>query len=521
MPLIATDGPSLSLEQIGTGALRPLVARLPLQAVLSLRATSSRLLGCTALVEILGLERLAFPIAIPHAAAVLRSFPALSTLTFRRHSLVRSTDCRLASPLKAAAVSAPSEVAGDSSGCDGTNTRESYALPPVPSPMVPITAPKVLEAGADADADADAHSAVAPYATALPVALTRGRRSSAFYDVKPIAAVSAATAAAAAAAAAATAAAATAAAAAASAAAAAPDGAKTTAAPDGAKTTAAVPPAGLKPPTSDGTSAVMGTITSPKPSLALGTALIEPDGRGAAALGTALESAAAESIGSLLAAADCFGSLHRLALPGNDIFASGAEEIARALGRLAESAASSASSANNAASSAGVVGPAVNARYGAVDAGAVGPLRLRQLDLSDTKLSLMWEEGRLTQRPELVSKLLKGLGRAPMLTHLSLGGNMLCELAAKAVSTWLCQPSCRLQSLDFSRNPLGDAGGEQLVKALRTNASLSTLHLDECMLTDATCLRAIKALRRNKGSLRKLTLAWNGIEVLAAPLEQS
>ena len=234
-----------------------------------------------------------------------------------------------------------------------------------------------------------------------------------------------------------------------------------------------------------------------------------------------LESAAAESIGSLLAAADCFGSLQRLALPGNDIFASGAEEIARALGRLAESAASSASSANNAASSAGVVGPAVNARYGAVDAGAVGPLRLRQLDLSDTKLSLMWEEGRLTQRPELVSKLLKGLGRAPMLTHLSLGGNMLCELAAKAVSTWLCQPSCRLQSLDFSRNPLGDAGGEQLVKALRTNASLSTLHLDECMLTDATCLRAIKALRRNKGSLRKLTLAWNGIEVLAAPLEQS
>ena len=286
MPLIATDGPSLSLEQIGTGALRPLVARLPLQAVLSLRATSSRLLGCTALVEVLGLERLAFPIAIPHAAAVLRSFPALSTLTFRRHSLVRSTDCRLASPLKAAAVSAPSEVAGDSSGCDGTNTRESYALPPVPSPMVPITAPKVLEAGADADADA--HSAVAPYATALPVALTRGRRSSAFYDVKPIAAVSAATAAAAAAAAAATAAAATAAAAAASAAAAAPDGAKTTAAPDGAKTTAAVPPAGLKPPTSDGTSAVMGTITSPKPSLALGTALIESDGRGAAALGTAL-----------------------------------------------------------------------------------------------------------------------------------------------------------------------------------------------------------------------------------------
>jgi Leucine-rich repeat (LRR) protein len=163
----------------------------------------------------------------------------------------------------------------------------------------------------------------------------------------------------------------------------------------------------------------------------------------------------------------------------------------------------------------------VTARYGAVDAVAVGPLRLRVLDLSDTKLSLMWEEGRLTQRPELVSKLLKGLGRAPMLAQLSLGGNMLCELAAKAVSTWLCQPSCRLQSLDFSRNPIGDAGGELIAKALRTNASLSTLHLDECMLTDATCLQAIKALRRNKGSLKKLTLAWNGIEVLAAPLEQS
>jgi Leucine-rich repeat (LRR) protein len=212
------------------------------------------------------------------------------------------------------------------------------------------------------------------------------------------------------------------------------------------------------------------------------------------------------------------------------------------LGRLAESAASSASSASSAASSAGVhsavpsassassaassagvVGeaPAVNARYGAADAVAVGPLRLRALDLSDTKLSLMWEEGRLTQRPELVSKLLKGLGRAPMLAQLSLGGNMLCELAAKAVSAWLCQPSCRLQSLDFSRNPIGDAGGEQIAKALRTNASLSTLHLDECMLTDATCLQAIKALRRNKGSLKKLTLAWNGIEVLAAPLEQS
>ena len=190
-----------------------------------------------------------------------------------------------------------------------------------------------------------------------------------------------------------------------------------------------------------------------------------------------------ETVGHLLATAACFPGLATLRVPGNDIFASGANHIAHAAIRYHE---------------------------------AGRPIELNQLDLSGTKLGLVWQAGRLTQQPELVRSLFNGLrSAAPQLATLSLGGNMLCEQAARALCGWLVQPHCTLQMLDISRNPLGDAGGDAFANALRMTTLLNTLNLDECMLTDVTGSKCINALRLNKG-LHHLTLAWNGIEVATA-----
>ena len=66
------------------------LGHLPLRAVLSLRATSFKLLGCTELVPAVHLRRLAFPIPLPHAAAILSAFGSLTSLTIERNVIQRS-----------------------------------------------------------------------------------------------------------------------------------------------------------------------------------------------------------------------------------------------------------------------------------------------------------------------------------------------------------------------------------------------------------------------------------------------
>lgn len=136
--------------------------------------------------------------------------------------------------------------------------------------------------------------------------------------------------------------------------------------------------------------------------------------------------------------------------------------------------------------------------------------RLAQPTLCVLSRSLDWRHGRLEQHPDRVCKLLKVMGRAS-LRSLKLAGNALCKQATIALTHWIMHPECLLQDLDLSRNPLGDGGGHQILKGLRSNGSLTALHLDECMLTNAITRKLIKLARANK-SIRKLTLSWNGIE---------
>ena len=175
----------------------------------------------------------------------------------------------------------------------------------------------------------------------------------------------------------------------------------------------------------------------------------------------------------------------------------GAEQIARAI-RLIDGASTPA--AADADASIGTIGASSSVSR--------SPLPLTTIDLSDTKLSVEWRSGRISQQPECVVKLLKGFGRATQLTSLALAGNMLDSSAALALASWLSKPSARLLTLDLSRNAVGDAGGEAIAKALRTNASLTSLHLDECMLTDiAACERRALCAPAPAVRLRRLSLA--------------
>jgi len=246
-------------------------------------------------------------------------------------------------------------------------------------------------------------------------------------------------------------------------------------------------------------------------------------------------------------------TLRVLIAHGNDVFADGAEHLARAVraasqastgstpsaaggdsfadaigsasvptlwllevaapSDVARPASSSSSTAAAAASSSGGLSRDVQTSTTALasSAAVVSGLLLTTLDLSDTKLNLEWESGRIGRRPEPVCKLLKALGKAPQLTSLALAGNELCQLAAQSLGAWLAKSSCPLLSLDLSRNPFGDQGGEALAKGLRTNGRLQTLQLDECMLTDSSARKFQKTLKLNS-RLCRLSLSWNGIE---------
>ncbi|XP_078251527.1 NACHT, LRR and PYD domains-containing protein 3-like isoform X2 [Rhinoraja longicauda] len=78
------------------------------------------------------------------------------------------------------------------------------------------------------------------------------------------------------------------------------------------------------------------------------------------------------------------------------------------------------------------------------------------------------------------------------LTELDLSGNNLGDSGVKPVSTALRNPDCKIQRLRLNNVGLTDSGAEDLVSALRTNPSLTELHLGDNSLTD----RSVPALRR-------------------------
>ena len=176
------------------------------------------------------------------------------------------------------------------------------------------------------------------------------------------------------------------------------------------------------------------------------------------------------------------------------------------------------SSASEAASHLIVAGSTGNAQLVVTGSGARRsplPLPLTTFDASDCKLTTEWVEGRLTNRNDGACKLLRVLGRAPVLYKLCLSGNGLCESAAATLAQWLGRPHSPLVHLELMRNPIGDEGLSHLCRALRTNQTLRTLHLDECMLTD----RAVPPLEiglSNNATLKTLGLAWNGLGAAAA-----
>lgn len=135
---------------------------------------------------------------------------------------------------------------------------------------------------------------------------------------------------------------------------------------------------------------------------------------------------------------------------------------------------------------------------------------------------------------------LSGVLRAKeSLRELSLADNPLGDDGARLLCESLLEPGCRLQSLwlrscnltaaccphlgavlarnqhlqelQLTRNPLGDAGVQQLCQALsQPDARLSDLRLVDCELTDSGC-DSLAALLLASRSLRKLDLSNNGL----------
>ena len=59
-------------------------------------------------------------------------------------------------------------------------------------------------------------------------------------------------------------------------------------------------------------------------------------------------------------------------------------------------------------------------------------------------------------------------------------------------------------------NPIGAAGGAHLGLGLMTNATLTSLKLDNCQIRDQGCKELAMGLRDNK-TLRALSIGLNGI----------
>ena len=452
------------LQEISSELLALILSRSSLQQILALRATSSRLLGCTEVVQTLSFEQLAYPMSITNMAAVLAAFPQLTSLRMARNVL------------RGGRIPADTTIASRPSADDA---EREYVLPPVPSPQL----------------ISDELASSAPASTAEQAASSRPKRKRSAYAEVP---------------------------------------AKRSAAPPAVQTaTGDRPSSGVRDSRADvahagqsncaaSTRRISTRSSSPPapppanpsssdgPEQPLVASATGSSGMLTAPVDDLTPDLSLDTLGGLLASK--VHRLHTLAAPGNSIYAYGAEQLVRGMLRVTQHHATD---------------ETIGALDGDIDdtslASGAPPsltstasiLPLAILNLSDAKLSLDWQGGCLAHRPEPICKLLRSLGRAPLLTHLYLPGNSMCAIAAQALAAWLSRPGGTLETLDLSRNSLGDVGGVVLARALRTNTRLQALSLDEFMLTDATAKKFQKTLRLNS-ALRALSLSWNGIEVAGA-----
>jgi hypothetical protein len=123
-----------------------------------------------------------------------------------------------------------------------------------------------------------------------------------------------------------------------------------------------------------------------------------------------------------------------------------------------------------------------------------------------SKIELMGNKLEGPDISELINHLEINLLR--VLTTLNLAENKIGDIGATAISNYLIEPQCKLQSLTVSFNNISDKGGVQLAQGLGENSSLELLNMDCNNLTDITLAEIERALTANpKCPLFNLSIA--------------
>lgn len=113
---------------------------------------------------------------------------------------------------------------------------------------------------------------------------------------------------------------------------------------------------------------------------------------------------------------------------------------------------------------------------------------LRTLDLDQTELG----DAGVAQ---LFTKLAQHVPEKPLaLRHIYLNSIGIGVEGAKAIAEYLASPTCLLESIYASNNPLGNAGTIALSRGLKKNTSLSRLCLSSIGLSDAGTIALCEAL---------------------------
>ncbi|CAK4697255.1 hypothetical protein LEN26_020684 [Aphanomyces euteiches] len=103
--------------------------------------------------------------------------------------------------------------------------------------------------------------------------------------------------------------------------------------------------------------------------------------------------------------------------------------------------------------------------------------------------------------------IVSGLHASQSVQILDLHDSELTLSHTSAVSDFLCDPKCALETLFLTGNPLGDSAAS-LCAAIGVNTSLKKLHLDQCSLSEAALVALGDVLATNQ-SLEHLDLSHN------------